>query len=278
MHKLRSDPDNELDIVASHLKALDPFGIRTAAALERVINAYGTEASRRNFLAHFCNRESMRFSALVKIFLQRELNFEDGDDLDYKIGRVEVGCVFSSRLDHWSIPQECWGNICLLVWAGGECSEWSLGLVRAVAFHLSGRGVTKKSVILKPCGIEMITWLFERTALPKSKTPPGRGGEVSALTSGPGITVKTAEWNDQPRTKGTPLPPDPENLNDKRAAWAQCAITEFQLHTGTDTQDAVADLLCNLMHWCDRHIADFNCELQRAKYHYEAETNPQSAD
>ena len=73
--------------------------------------------------------------------------------------------------------------------------------------------------------------------------------------------------------KGTkPLPPDPEEMNDKRADWAASAIDDFGQQTGTDLEDAVSDLLADLMHWCDRNGQDFEHELRRARQHYEAET------
>ena len=69
-----------------------------------------------------------------------------------------------------------------------------------------------------------------------------------------------------------PLPPDPEQMNNGRAHWAEAALVEFQHRTGADVEDAVSDLLADLMHWCDRHDQDFDHELSRARYHYEAET------
>jgi len=68
------------------------------------------------------------------------------------------------------------------------------------------------------------------------------------------------------------LPPDPEGMNNDRAEWAACAIRHFQCQTGTDWTDAVCDLLCDLMHFCDREGFDFREELDRAQMHYEAET------
>jgi hypothetical protein len=70
------------------------------------------------------------------------------------------------------------------------------------------------------------------------------------------------------------LPPDPENMNDQRAAWAAAALQAFRYITGTDEEDALGDLLCDLMHWCDRSGHDFNAALSRAGAHYEAETVP----
>lgn len=68
------------------------------------------------------------------------------------------------------------------------------------------------------------------------------------------------------------LPPDPEGMNDKRAHWAAIAIASFQVATGTDVEDALVDLLADLMHWADRQNIDFELALIRGKDHYQAET------
>lgn len=71
------------------------------------------------------------------------------------------------------------------------------------------------------------------------------------------------------------LPPDPEGMNDERAQWAETAIKAFMRETGTDPDDAVADLIADLMHLCDRDWANygkFGAQLARAKRHYKEET------
>jgi hypothetical protein len=68
------------------------------------------------------------------------------------------------------------------------------------------------------------------------------------------------------------LPPDPEGMNDRRATWAAGAVAGFRSATGTDEEDAVCDLLADLMHWCDRSGQGFGRELARATDHYQAET------
>jgi len=46
---------------------------------------------------------------------------------------------------------------------------------------------------------------------------------------------------------------DPDGCsNVNRAAWAASAVAEFQAVTGSDDEDAVADLLGDLMHLCAR--------------------------
>jgi hypothetical protein len=42
--------------------------------------------------------------------------------------------------------------------------------------------------------------------------------------------------------------------------------------TGTDEEDALGDLLADLMHWADRRNFDFGLALDRARWHYEEET------
>jgi hypothetical protein len=74
------------------------------------------------------------------------------------------------------------------------------------------------------------------------------------------------------KAKPSPLPPDPDGMNFDRAAWADKAIAAFRDATGTDTEDALSDLLADLMHWADRAGYGFNDELDRARRHYEAET------
>lgn len=78
--------------------------------------------------------------------------------------------------------------------------------------------------------------------------------------------------NTSPLSETNPLPPDPEGMNESRADWANEAILAFEAVTGTDREDALADLLCDLMHWADRNGEDFDKQLSRARQHYVEET------
>jgi hypothetical protein len=62
-----------------------------------------------------------------------------------------------------------------------------------------------------------------------------------------------------------------EVTNDDRAAWAQAAVDTFMRETGTDAEDAIPDLLGDLMHLCDMRGLDFNALLNRGAGHYQAE-------
>lgn len=68
------------------------------------------------------------------------------------------------------------------------------------------------------------------------------------------------------------LPPDPDGLNHSRAEWAAAALDAFDEAVGGDREDSISDLLCDLMHYCDRTSCDFDNELQRARGHYQEET------
>ena len=74
-----------------------------------------------------------------------------------------------------------------------------------------------------------------------------------------------------------PLPPDPDGHNEKRAEWAAHALDTFADATGLTDEDkdcALGDLLCDLMHWCDRQPVgiEFNTALQNARTNYNEET------
>jgi hypothetical protein len=57
-------------------------------------------------------------------------------------------------------------------------------------------------------------------------------------------------------SRNTPkaLPPDPDNMNDARAGWADACIELMSELTGCERgQEALGDLVCNLFHWGDRN-------------------------
>lgn len=70
---------------------------------------------------------------------------------------------------------------------------------------------------------------------------------------------------------------DPMSMNAQRAAWAHAAVMTFIEQTRSDYQDAVADLLCDLMHLCDRDGMIFADELARAANHHAEECREDAA-
>jgi hypothetical protein len=67
------------------------------------------------------------------------------------------------------------------------------------------------------------------------------------------------------------LPPDPDKMNNDRAEWAGATVRHYQCSTGTDYEDVLGDLLCDLRHWCDRNNFDFEAAAFRGEGHYLAE-------
>ena len=64
-------------------------------------------------------------------------------------------------------------------------------------------------------------------------------------------------------SKPNDLPPDPDGQNDDRAKWAENALALFAKETDADKDDGsqdISDLICDLMHACDRRREDF-CQL-----------------
>lgn len=106
--------------------------------------------------------------------------------------------------------------------------------------------------------------------------PPGFEYEVKDYDNIEADEQAAAEQEDG-ITRPSPLPPDPEGMNDKRSAWAAKAIAAFQQETGVEDEDALADLLADLMHWADRSNYDFDATMDRARFHYIAETGGEEA-
>lgn len=74
------------------------------------------------------------------------------------------------------------------------------------------------------------------------------------------------------RADGGEIEPAPTHVtNLHRAAWAEAALSVFMQHTGSDREDALGDLLGDLMHWSEQHDFDFDLALDRARGHFEAE-------
>lgn len=59
--------------------------------------------------------------------------------------------------------------------------------------------------------------------------------------------------------------------NSDRAAWARNAIVAFMATVGGDREDALPDLLTDLMHMADVDGDDFDDDLRRARGNYEEE-------
>lgn len=73
------------------------------------------------------------------------------------------------------------------------------------------------------------------------------------------------------------VPPDPEDMNEERAQWADEALEAFTTNTGqylaVEPADVVNDLITDIAHWCDRNKLQLSGILIRAIEHYGEETD-----
>jgi hypothetical protein len=74
------------------------------------------------------------------------------------------------------------------------------------------------------------------------------------------------------RADGGEIEPAPERVtNAHRAKWAEACVSVFIQHTGCDNEDALGDLLCDLMHWAVQRNFALYAALESALGHFEAE-------
>jgi len=64
-----------------------------------------------------------------------------------------------------------------------------------------------------------------------------------------------------------------EVTNLQRTVWAEAALTTFREATRCDLEDALGDLLCDLMHWAVFSKYDFEAALDRARDHFQQEVD-----
>ena len=69
-----------------------------------------------------------------------------------------------------------------------------------------------------------------------------------------------------------------EITNETRAQWAEETLDTFRAITRVDTdEDAVADLLADLRHYCDANGLDYATLDERGGMHYEYELKTEDA-
>lgn len=66
--------------------------------------------------------------------------------------------------------------------------------------------------------------------------------------------------------------------NEDRADWAEKALKGFQADTGAEDEEAIADLVCDLLHLAARRGQDVETILFRARYNYDAEVEEKAIE
>ncbi|WP_238442165.1 NaeI family type II restriction endonuclease [Streptomyces pratensis] len=161
--------DPELMLVHQHLMHADPDGDRFARVLRDTIDQLlNGEATGRYDWATLFKTEKTHAGTLVEINLQREFEFHDGVDMDYRIEDIDVDCKYSQKFGAWMIPPEAEGHLCLLVWADDYESRWSAGLLRIEREWLNGGTNRDMKFTVKAEHRNRITWLWKDATLPKN--------------------------------------------------------------------------------------------------------------
>lgn len=163
------EDDPQLILVHQHLLTLDPTGARFARVLRDTIDQLlNGEATGRYDWKTLFKTEKTHAGTLVEINLQREFEFHDGKDMDYRIEDVDVDCKYSQKFGSWMIPPEAEGHLCLLVWADDYQSRWSAGLLRIKREWLNGGTNRDMKFTIKSEHRNKITWLWKDQILPEN--------------------------------------------------------------------------------------------------------------
>jgi hypothetical protein len=154
--------DAELDAVEAELYRLDPSGDRVANVLRETLDQlYDGQRTGRWCFDGLHKTEKTHMGTLVEINMQREFQFDDGEDMDYCIAGVDVDCKYSMKPYGWMLPPEVVGHIALLMTSNEDAATWRAGLLRITPDLLrdsKNRDVKKELVAAKR---QRIRWLWD---------------------------------------------------------------------------------------------------------------------
>lgn len=157
--------DPEVERIRRELLEADPDGDRVAYALREALDqVYDGRRTGRWDITQLSKTEKTHIGTLVEIWLQREFEFDDGLDLDFSIGGVDVDCKWSMNLYAWEIPMEMYSRgdkIALLIWGNEDSARWALGLLRISEAMLKPAGRQRDGKRrLSADGCANITWVY----------------------------------------------------------------------------------------------------------------------
>ncbi len=146
--------------IVRKLRELDPDGSRMAKVFRATFDQlYDGQHTGRYSVDQLFKTEKTHFGTLIEINLQRELKFEDGDILDFKIAELEVDCKYS-HTGAWMLPMESFEQLVLVTQANDQKSVWSAGVVRVTAENRRTSENRDKKTGLNAHGRSQISWLF----------------------------------------------------------------------------------------------------------------------
>jgi hypothetical protein len=163
----REAADDAQAEVVEALRALDLDGSRTADVLRATFDQiYDGNRTGRYRWDQLYKTEKTHFGTLVEINLQREFAFQDGVALDFCIVGHDVDAKYSQRDGSWMLPPEVVGELCMVVTANDERSQFSLGIVRANAERLNFGTNRDAKKTLNEAGRAAVVWLHRARPMP----------------------------------------------------------------------------------------------------------------
>jgi hypothetical protein len=93
---------------------------------------------------HLSKTEKTYLGTAVEVNLTKEFEIPNGDELDWRVGDVDVDCKFSRELGGWEIPMEMYScadhgdrsgkanHPALVIWMNDDTDQWAAGLIRII--------------------------------------------------------------------------------------------------------------------------------------------------
>ncbi len=137
--------------------------------------------------------EKTHFGTLIEINLQRQFEYTDGTKLDYRIMGHEVDAKYSQSAGGWMLPPEAVGELCMVITASDQTSQFSVGVLRASENLLNGGLNRDAKRTLSAAGRAAIVWLRRDADLPPNTLLQMPEGDVAAVLAAGAGTSRVSE-------------------------------------------------------------------------------------
>lgn len=161
--------DEERDLVLEKWRFADPGNLRAADVIRATFDQlYDGLHTGRYRWEQLYKTEKTHFGTLFEINLRREFRdvIQDGLEMDYLVGGVEIDCKYSQKDGGWMIPPEAVNHLLLVATANDAIGVWSLGVVRARPGFLRSSSNRDGKTQLNPEGRRAVAWLARQQSLP----------------------------------------------------------------------------------------------------------------
>jgi len=165
---LPTDEDPELETVVSYLSLIPDFEERAAVTIrDAVSEVLRGERTGRYSIHQLTKQEKAHIGTQVEIaFLHEFFDLREGAILDTTIEGIEVD-IKNTIVSNWMIPEEAFGQLCLLVLINEDTRHFSIGVLRAVIDILNRPNRDGKRSV-SAAGQNRIRWIVRHGNLPVS--------------------------------------------------------------------------------------------------------------